>query len=378
VQIEVLSPIAAVKSFAGNRSAFPRVRVLEAPPGTSIPDLRARGFAPRALTPWRSCELCCAADWAKGFWRHKSRGEDVVEGRCRMRPPIGVVDRFLANTGHLLAPLRAGPSETLRATNRVPTALLDRYRAETGGGRFEEYLAPGAPSGRRHALLSSRDRKWHTRSTTRSQLSGSAVLYARSYAAVRLQSHADSCRLCLAPPLRQCCSFASVTCRRRRHIPTYMPTSLRSSPCSSSAGRPAKIGRSLAGAGDHCRGELTDISMNYHRSLSFVQAIALSSAVRARQGSPRLSSQAGVAVTVLEGETRWAASQDGRYKTSVLTSGNGSSRSSPRSQALWREILGTTPLGRDGRHLLQTAGSSTTPSRAGNRAPIARPHGTRR
>jgi glycosyltransferase involved in cell wall biosynthesis len=124
---------------------FPRVRVLPAPARTSIPDLRARGFAAAGADAVAVIEdhVLVPPDWARRLLVALQDGAEVVGGSVSNAATDTCVDwaAFLCEYSHLLRPLTAGPSETLTGNNTVyRRALLDRYRAETEAGRFEDHL----------------------------------------------------------------------------------------------------------------------------------------------------------------------------------------------------------------------------------------------
>ena len=160
--------------------------------------------------------------------------QTVVGGSVSNAATDRIVDwaAFLCEYSHLLRPLTAGPSETLTGNNIVyRRALLDRYRAETEAGRFEDHLHRALPPGWRHARVPSGDRSGPQEALHRRRLSYSAVpvrplVRGRPFAAERRG------RLVLAmpwlpAPFRRCCS--SGLCRvsaARRGIESALAKSL--------------------------------------------------------------------------------------------------------------------------------------------------------
>jgi hypothetical protein len=124
---------------------FPDVRVLAAPAGTTIPDLRARAFAAARGASVAVIEdhVLVPPDWARKLLAARARGAEVVGGSVTNAATATTVDwaAFLCEYSHLLAPLTAGPVETLTGNNTVyGRELLARYRAATEAGRWEDHL----------------------------------------------------------------------------------------------------------------------------------------------------------------------------------------------------------------------------------------------
>lgn len=124
---------------------FPDVRVLAAPAGTPIPDLRARAFAAARGASIAVIEdhVLVPPDWARKLLAARARGAEVVGGSVTNAATAAAVDwaAFFCEYSHLLAPLAAGPAETLTGNNTVyGRELLTRYRAATEAGRWEDHL----------------------------------------------------------------------------------------------------------------------------------------------------------------------------------------------------------------------------------------------
>ncbi|MEP7308830.1 MAG: glycosyltransferase [Acidobacteriota bacterium] len=215
---------------------FPRVRVLEAPPGTSIPDLRARAFAAARADAVAVIEdhVLVPPDWAKQLLAAQEQGEDVVGGSVSNAATDRIVDwaAFLCEYSHLLAPLRAGPSETLAGNNIVyRRELLDRYRAETGGGRFEDYLHRALRRDGVTLFCRPEIEVAHKKHYTISSYLVQRFLYARSYADLRLHGTSWPTRVGYAvaatalPPVLffRIVSRVAVRRRYRRALATSLP-----------------------------------------------------------------------------------------------------------------------------------------------------------
>jgi len=215
---------------------FPRVRVLEAPPGTSIPDLRARAFAAARADAVAVIEdhVLVPPGWAKQLLAAQDQGEEVVGGSVSNAATDRIVDwaAFLCEYSHLLAPLRPGPSETLAGNNIVyRRALLDRYRAETGGGRFEEHLHRALRRDGVTLFCRPEIEVAHKKHYTIGSYLVQRYLYARSYADVRLHERSWPTRLGYAaaatalPPVLFFRIVSRVVVRRlyRRALATSLP-----------------------------------------------------------------------------------------------------------------------------------------------------------
>ena len=215
---------------------FPRVRVLEARPGTSIPDLRARAFAAARADAVAVIEdhVLVPPDWAKRLLAAQEQGEEVVGGSVSNAATDRIVDwaAFLCEYSHLLAPLRAGPSETLAGNNIVyRRELLDRYRAETGGGRFEEHLHRALRRDGVTLFCHPEIEVAHKKHYTVGSYLVQRYLYARSYADVRLDGTSWPTRVGYAvaatalPPVLffRIVSRVAVRRRYRRALATSLP-----------------------------------------------------------------------------------------------------------------------------------------------------------
>jgi hypothetical protein len=122
-------------------SRFPDVRVLDASPSTSIPELRAMGFAAARGASVAVIEdhVMVPPDWAEQLLRAQQRGEDVVGGSVQN----GATDwaAFYCEYGHLLPPIAAGPVRSLTGNNTVYRGdLLRRYAATARATQWEHDL----------------------------------------------------------------------------------------------------------------------------------------------------------------------------------------------------------------------------------------------
>ncbi|MEO8199510.1 MAG: glycosyltransferase [Gemmatimonadota bacterium] len=173
------------------RARYPSVRLLEAERGTTIPDLRAMAFG---VAQGRSVaviedHVLVPQGWARQLLEAQGRGEDVVGGSVENAATERTVDwaAFLCEYSHLLPPLPEGPSDWLTGNNTVYLrSLLERYRAVTEQGRWENHLhdrlrADGVTLYCRPAI-----RVGHKKHYTIWEYLSQRYLYSRSYAGARV------------------------------------------------------------------------------------------------------------------------------------------------------------------------------------------------
>jgi hypothetical protein len=114
------------------RARFPAVRLLEAPPGTSIPRLRALGFAAATAPVVGVIEdhVLVPTDWAERMLGAHEGGAPVVGGAVENAATDRLVDVavFLCEYNHCLVPPPAGPADWLTGNNvTYRRALLERF-----------------------------------------------------------------------------------------------------------------------------------------------------------------------------------------------------------------------------------------------------------
>jgi glycosyltransferase involved in cell wall biosynthesis len=171
---------------------FPQVRVLSAPPGTSIPDLRAMAFDSARGDAVAVIEdhVLVPPDWARRLLAALRSGDEIAGGAVANAATERTVDwaAFLCEYSHLLPPLEAGSVQALAGNNIVyRRALLEKYRAETRAGRWEDHLHSALRRGGVRLVCHPEIEVAHKKHyTVRSYLS-QRFLYARSFAGARLQ-----------------------------------------------------------------------------------------------------------------------------------------------------------------------------------------------
>ena len=173
------------------RANFPWVKLIEAPPATTIPSLRAMAFAEARGASVAVIEdhVIVPPGWAKRLLALQGAGEDVVGGAVENAATERLVDwaAFLCEYSHLLPPLPEGPVSSLPGNNTVyRRSLLEKYRAVTGEGRWEDYLhqrmrEDGIVLYSRPDILVG-----HKKHYTVWEYLSQRYLYSRSYAGMRL------------------------------------------------------------------------------------------------------------------------------------------------------------------------------------------------
>ncbi len=173
------------------RSGYPDVRLIEAPPGTTIPDLRAMAFARATGRSVAVIEdhVLVPPGWARQLLEAQSRGEDVVGGSVENAAIDRTVDwaAFLCEYSHLLPPLPEGPSTWLTGNNTVyRRSLLERYRAVTEQGRWENHLHDRLREDGITLYCRPAIRVGHKKHYTVWEYFSQRYLYSRSYAGARV------------------------------------------------------------------------------------------------------------------------------------------------------------------------------------------------
>jgi hypothetical protein len=194
------------------RSRYPAVRLLEADPGTTIPDLRAMAFAAAQGRSVAVIEdhVLVPAGWARQLLDAQERGEEVVGGSVENAAIQRTVDwaAFLCEYSHLLPPLADGPSDWLTGNNTVyRRTLLERYRAVTEQGRWENYLHDRLREDGITLYCRPAIRVGHKKHYTIWEYFSQRYLYSRSYAGARVADAPGPRRLayglaaCALPPV---------------------------------------------------------------------------------------------------------------------------------------------------------------------------------
>ncbi len=146
VALEILVPDRLGETLRTEvRGRFPTVRILEAPAGTTIPDLRALAFEEASAPVVGVIEdhVIVPPGWAKAHLAAQARGEQVVGGAVENAATERLVDwaAFLCEYHHLIPPLAEGPVDGITGNNTsYDRELLLEYRATWRAGRWENAL----------------------------------------------------------------------------------------------------------------------------------------------------------------------------------------------------------------------------------------------
>lgn len=219
------------------RRRHPDVRVLDAPAGTTIPDMRMIAFAAASAPVVAVIEdhVHVPPGWAGQMLRAQQLGETVVGGAVHNAATERMVDwaAFLCEYSHLLPPLPDGPVASITGNNTTyRRELLERFRDATTSGRWEDHL---------HAVLQENGIQLychpeivvgHKKHYTVAEYTSQRFLYARSYAGARVSRESLARRLVygiaaatVLPPL-----LLTRIVRRVWARPAYRPVLLRTLP----------------------------------------------------------------------------------------------------------------------------------------------------
>ncbi|HEY2805657.1 MAG TPA: glycosyltransferase [Gemmatimonadales bacterium] len=193
------------------RSRFPSARLIEAAPGTTIPDLRAMAFdAARAdVVGVIEDHVLVPADWARAMLALQGAGETVVGGSVRNAATENLVDRaaFLCEYHQALAPA-SGSSHGVTGNNvTYRRALLSSHRDAWARGRWENDLQAALRAD--GVVLHSHPEivVQHNMHYTVGSYLEQRYLYSRSFAAMRTQQSGVAIRMLMGllslalPPL---------------------------------------------------------------------------------------------------------------------------------------------------------------------------------
>ena len=125
--------------------AFPDAQVLRAPPGATIPQMRAQGIR-AARADWIAViedHVIVPPGWARALLDAADADHPVVAGSVRNAATQTLLDQacFLTEYSAALPPLPAGPSDGLVGNNVIyAAALLREHDAVLDAGRWEDHL----------------------------------------------------------------------------------------------------------------------------------------------------------------------------------------------------------------------------------------------
>lgn len=173
------------------RRQFPWVRLLEAPAGTTIPDLRALAFAEAKGRSVAVIEdhVIVPQGWAKALLEAQANRDVVVGGAIENAAVDKLVDwaAFLCEYSHCITPLPEGPAEWLPGNNVIyPRSLLGRYESVLGRGQWENRLHDAMRRDGVPLVLRPQISVGHKKHYTVGEYLSQRYLYARSYAGARV------------------------------------------------------------------------------------------------------------------------------------------------------------------------------------------------
>lgn len=208
------------------KRTHPWVRVLEAPAGTTIPDLRAMAFRAARGTSVAVIEdhVIVPAGWARALLDARRETGAVVGGSIDNAARTSIVDwaAFLCEYSHCITPLPSGPTSGLPGNNVIyDRALLERYRDTIAAGKWENYLHDAMHRDGVPLVLRPDIGVGHKKHYTVGEYLSQRFLYARSYAGERVKGMPFSKRFAFGaaafalPPLLMYRTVARVLAKGR-------------------------------------------------------------------------------------------------------------------------------------------------------------------
>lgn len=192
VNLEVLVADRCGEPLRGEvRRRFPWVRLLEAPAGTTIPDLRALAFREATGTSVAVIEdhVIVPPGWARALLDAQGGAEVVVGGAVENAAVDRTVDwaAFLCEYSHCILPLPEGRVDWVTGNNVIyPRALLDRYESVLGRGQWENRLHDAMRRDGVPLVCRPQISVGHKKHYTVGEYLSQRYLYARSYAGARV------------------------------------------------------------------------------------------------------------------------------------------------------------------------------------------------
>jgi len=173
------------------RRRYPWVRILEAAPGTTIPDLRALAFAAATGRSVAVIEdhVIVPKGWARALLDAQGEADVVIGGAIENAATERLVDwaAFLCEYSHCIPPLPEGRTDWLPGNNVIyPRALLVRYQAVLGRGQWENRLHDAMRHDGVALVCRPQIRVGHKKHYTVGEYLSQRYLYARSYAGARV------------------------------------------------------------------------------------------------------------------------------------------------------------------------------------------------
>jgi hypothetical protein len=208
------------------RRTYPWARILEAPSGTTIPDLRAMAFREACGNSVAVIEdhVIVPPGWARALLDAQAGTDVVVGGAIENAAVDRLVDwaAFLCEYSHCITPLPEGPADWLPGNNVVyPRALLWRYESVLGRGQWENRLHDAMRRDGVPLVCRPQIAVGHKKHYTVGEYLSQRYLYARSYAGARVADASLPTRLSYGagalalPPLLMFRTVRRVVAKRR-------------------------------------------------------------------------------------------------------------------------------------------------------------------
>jgi hypothetical protein len=185
------------------RKGWPGVDLVEAEPGTPIPELRARAI--------RACEgdvvgvvedhVIVPPDWTERMLGAHRDGARVVGGSVENEARRGLVDRaaFLCEYSHCLEPPAEGSAQRLTGNNvTYRRDLLERFRPVVEEGGWEDRLHGALREAGVDLVCRPDIRVGHEMHYTAGEYASQRFLFSRALAAARLDGRAALVRVAFA------------------------------------------------------------------------------------------------------------------------------------------------------------------------------------
>ena len=192
VNLEVLVADRCGEPLRGEvRRRFPWVRLLEAAPGTTIPDLRALAFreAKGASVAVIEDHVIVPPGWARALLDAQAGADVVVGGAVENAAVDRTVDwaAFICEYSHCILPIPEGRVDWVKGNNVIyPRALLDRYESVLGRGQWENRLHDAMRRDGVPLVCRPQISVGHKKHYTVGEYLSQRYLYARSYAGARV------------------------------------------------------------------------------------------------------------------------------------------------------------------------------------------------
>jgi hypothetical protein len=174
------------------RDAQPSVKLIEVDASVTIPQMRAIAFDAATAPAVAVIEdhVIVPPGWARQLLSALGTGGKAIGGSVENAATGTVLDwaAFLCEYSHCLRPMQAGAVDWLTGNNVVyPKALLERYRAVVGEGRWENALHDAMRRDGIPLVCAPEIVIGHKKHYTFGEYLSQRYLYARSYAGARLE-----------------------------------------------------------------------------------------------------------------------------------------------------------------------------------------------